>query len=398
MSARNALIITSLLSLVACQGAEAPTAAVPVPVAPIQATPMPVAPMQAAPMQVAPKLQAVTVARGLEHPWGLAFLPDGRMLVSERPGRLRLVARDGAVSAPLKGVPAVFASGQGGLLDVVLHPAFATNQWVYLVYAEPDPQQANLAGTAVARGKLVGEQLLGVQVLFRQQPKVAGGNHFGARLAFAHDGRFFLAMGERFQRDRAQNPMEHLGKVVRLHDDGRVPADNPFVGRPGYQPELWSLGHRNVQGAAIHPQTGQLWTAEHGAQGGDEINTPKAGRNYGWPVITYGRNYGGGKIGEGMAKEGMEQPQYYWDPSIAPSGMAFYTGNRYPGWRGSLLVGALRGQHVARLSLDGERVVAEEKLLMDLGRRVRDVRQGPDGWVYLLTDAADGEVLRLELQ
>ncbi|MDN3575771.1 PQQ-dependent sugar dehydrogenase [Chitinimonas viridis] len=354
--------------------------------------------MQSAPLQAATKLQAVTVARGLEHPWGLAFLPDGRMLVSERPGRLRLVARDGAVSAPLKGVPAVFASGQGGLLDVVLHPAFATNQWVYLVYAEPDPQQASLAGTAVARGKLVGEQLQGVQVLFRQQPKVAGGNHFGARLAFALDGRFFLAMGERFQRDRAQHPMEHLGKVVRLHDDGRVPADNPFVGRPGYQPEIWSLGHRNVQGAAIHPQSGQLWTAEHGAQGGDEINTPKAGRNYGWPVITYGRNYGGGKIGEGTAKDGMEQPQHYWDPSIAPSGMAFYTGNRYPGWRGSLLVGALRGQHVARLSLDGERVVAEEKLLMELGRRVRDVRQGPDGWVYLLTDAADGEVLRLELQ
>ncbi|WP_308447507.1 PQQ-dependent sugar dehydrogenase [Chitinimonas viridis] len=388
MSASNSLIITSLLSLVACHGAETPTAAVPVPVAP----------MQSAPLQAATKLQAVTVARGLEHPWGLAFLPDGRMLVSERPGRLRLVARDGAVSAPLKGVPAVFASGQGGLLDVVLHPAFATNQWVYLVYAEPDPQQASLAGTAVARGKLVGEQLQGVQVLFRQQPKVAGGNHFGARLAFALDGRFFLAMGERFQRDRAQHPMEHLGKVVRLHDDGRVPADNPFVGRPGYQPEIWSLGHRNVQGAAIHPQSGQLWTAEHGAQGGDEINTPKAGRNYGWPVITYGRNYGGGKIGEGTAKDGMEQPQHYWDPSIAPSGMAFYTGNRYPGWRGSLLVGALRGQHVARLSLDGERVVAEEKLLMELGRRVRDVRQGPDGWVYLLTDAADGEVLRLELQ
>lgn len=393
MSARNSLIITSLLSLVACHGAEVPTAAVPV-----EAAPMRAAPVQGAPVQVAPKLQAVTVARGLEHPWGLAFLPDGRMLVSERPGRLRLVARDGAVSAPLKGVPAVFASGQGGLLDVVLHPAFATNQWVYLVYAESDPQQASLAGTAVARGKLVGEQLQGVQVLFRQQPKVAGGNHFGARLAFAPDGRFFLAMGERFQRDRAQNPMEHLGKVVRLQDDGRVPPDNPFVRKPGYQPEIWSLGHRNVQGAAIHPQSGQLWTAEHGAQGGDEINTPKAGRNYGWPVITYGRNYGGGKIGEGTAKDGMEQPRHYWDPSIAPSGMAFYTGNRYPGWRGSLLVGALRGQHVARLSLDGERVVAEEKLLTDLGRRVRDVRQGPDGWVYLLTDAADGEVLRLELQ
>ncbi|MFB3816296.1 MAG: PQQ-dependent sugar dehydrogenase [Candidatus Methylomirabilales bacterium] len=338
-------------------------------------------------------VRAVTVASGLDHPWGLAFLPDGRMLVTERPGRVRLVQRDGSLSPPLAGVPDVVARGQGGLLDVALDPGHAENRLVYLSYAESGDRGA---GTAVARGRLGQAGLEDVRVIFRQEPKVSGNNHFGSRLVFGRDGTLFVTLGERFLFDPAQDPSNHLGKIVRIQPDGGVPRDNPFAGRQGVKPEIWSLGHRNVQGAALHPETGALWIAEHGARGGDEINIVEAGRNYGWPVIGYGRHYSGQKIGEGTAKPGMEQPIHYWDPSIAPSGMAFYTADRFPEWRGSLFVGALAGKLLARLTLAGGRVAREERLLTRLGERLRDVRQGPDGLLYLLTDARDGRLLRLE--
>jgi aldose sugar dehydrogenase len=343
-------------------------------------------------------IRVVTVAGGLEHPWGLAFLPDGRMLVTERPGRLRIVAADGKLSAPVKGVPEVYAVGQGGLLDVVLDPKFADNRIIYWAYAEPD---GRVAGTAVARGRLVEDgggpaRLQDVQVIFRQQPKVSGPNHWGSRLVFAPDGTLFVTLGERFQRDRAQKLDEDLGKLVRIDADGSIPKDNPFVGRPDARPEIWSLGHRNVQAAALNPETKRLWTVEHGAQGGDEINIPEAGKNYGWPIITYGRDYSGEKIGEGTAKPGLEQPIYYWDPSIAPSGMAFYTAGRFPAWRGDLFVGSLKFALLVRLELDGTKITHEERLLADLSERIRDVRQGPDGLLYLLTDNPDGRILRIE--
>ena len=340
------------------------------------------------------RVRIVTVARGLEHPWGVAFLPDGRMLVTERPGRLRVVARDGSVSAPLAGVPAVFAQGQGGLLDVALDRDFAASRTVYLSYAEPD-ERGN-AGTAVARARLGAAGLEELRVIFRQIPKVRGGLHFGSRVVQARDGNLFVTLGERYQRDRAQDLGTHLGKVIRIKPDGGAPPDNPFVGRAGALPEIWSYGHRNVQGAALHPATGALWTAEHGAQGGDEINRPEAGRNYGWPVITYGRDYSGASIGEGTAKAGMEQPSHYWDPSIAPSGMTFYEGDAFPGWKGNLFIGSLKFQVLSRLELDGSKVVREERLLRGLNERIRDVRVGPDGLIYLLTDSPDGRVLRVE--
>jgi aldose sugar dehydrogenase len=341
-------------------------------------------------------LQPVVVARGLDRPWGLAFLPDGRMLVTEKVGRMRLVERDGRLGEPLAGVPEVVVSGQGGLLDVVLHPKFADNRLVYWSFSEPGDGGA---GTAVARGRLEGNRLADVQVIFRQQPKVNGGNHFGSRLVFARDGRLFVGLGDRFGRkDDAQDLSNHLGKVVRLEDDGRVPADNPVVGRAGARPEIWSYGHRNIQGAALHPATGALWTTEHGPQGGDELNVPAAGANHGWPVITHGRNYGiGTKIGEGTEREGIAAPLRVWQPiSIAPSGMAFITSERYTGWKGSLVIGALRGQKLVRLELDGQRVIKEEALLEGQGLRFRDVRQGLDGWLYALTDSGDGTILRLE--
>jgi glucose/arabinose dehydrogenase len=340
------------------------------------------------------RVRVVTVAEGLEHPWGMAFLPDGALLVTERSGQLRLV-RDGEVSDPIAGVPAVRDRGQGGLLDVALDPNFATTRLVYLSYSEAGGEGA---GTAVARGQLNGARLDNTQVIFRQQPKTGGGNHFGSRLVFARDGTLFVTLGERFNyRDEAQNPANHLGKIVRINPDGSVPPDNPFVGRgDGARPEIWSLGHRNVQGAALHPETGALWTDEHGPRGGDEINIPQAGKNYGWPVIGYGVHYSGAKIGVGTAKPGLEQPIYYWDPSIAPSGMAFYTGDRFPAWRGNLFVGALKYRLLVRLELNGTRVVAEERMLQDLDERIRNVRQGPDGLIYLLTDSDDGRILRLE--
>jgi glucose/arabinose dehydrogenase len=352
------------------------------------------APRSPTPKPVDGGLRVDTVVRGLSHPWGLAFLPDGRMLVTERPGRLRIVERDGRLSEPLAGVPRVFAQDQGGLLDVALDPRFADNRLVYLSYAEPGDGGTN--GTAVARGTLSDRGLDDVRVIYRQAPKVASSKHFGSRLVFARDGTLFVTQGERFsQADQAQDLSSLIGKIVRINADGSVPRDNPFVGRAGARPEIWSLGHRNVQGASLHPQTGQLWTAEHGARGGDELNHPEAGKNYGWPVISYGVHYSFRKIGEGTHKAGMEQPLYYWDPVIAPSGMTFYTGDRFSGWKGSVLIGSLRPGGLVRLTLDSDKVTREERYLGDLGERIRDVRQGPDGLLYLLTDANDGRILRV---
>jgi len=358
------------------------------------------------PAQANPRV--VVVAHGLVNPWGLAFLPDGRLLVTERPGRMRLVSPDGKLSPPLPGLPPVVAEGQGGLLDVVIDPTFASNRWVYWSYAEaadaPNPEGLN--GTAVARARLDGEpgaeRLADVQVIFRQLPKVASRLHFGSRLAFGNDGRLFITLGERYSRkDDAQTLDNHLGKVLRIEADGRVPADNPLVGRAGNpantKPEIWSWGHRNVQGAAIHPVTGELWTTEHGPQGGDELNLTLPGRNHGWPVITYGRNYvSGTKIGEGSERADVAAPVAHWVPlSIAPSGMAFLTSDRYPGWKGQLFIGSLRAEALIRIELDGRTVLHQERLLKTLNERIRDVRQGPDGYLYLLTDNPDGRVLRV---
>ncbi|MGL4729839.1 MAG: PQQ-dependent sugar dehydrogenase [Bosea sp. (in: a-proteobacteria)] len=338
------------------------------------------------------------VAKGLANPWGLAFLPDGRMLVTERPGTLRLVTMDGAISRPLGGVPQVSARNQGGLLDIRLDPDFARNRALYICFAEP---RAGGNGTSVARATLTAnaDALSDVRVIFRQEPTYQGGHHFGCRIVPDRTGALFITLGDRYNlRDEAQNPANHLGKIVRIRPDGAIPPDNPAPSgqRPEWKPEIWSIGHRNVQGAALHPETGQLWTAEHGARGGDEVNTPKKGLNYGWPVITYGIDYSGVKIGEGTAKAGMEQPVFYWDPSIAPSGAAFYTGDAFPAWKGSLFVGALAGQRLSRLTIRGEAVSGEEQLLMGLNKRIRDVRQGPDGLLYLVIDDPNGEVLRLK--
>jgi glucose/arabinose dehydrogenase len=342
---------------------------------------------------LAQTVRVETVAEGLEHPWGLAFLPDGRMLVTERPGRLTLVGPAGTTA--ISGTPEVAAGGQGGLLDVALDPNFTQNRLIYLSYAEAGDGGA---GTAVARGRL-SEDLKSFEqseVIFRQLPKVSGSAHFGSRLVFAPDGKLFITLGERFNyRDRAQTLDNHLGKVARINPDGSVPADNPFAGRDGARPEIWSYGHRNPQSAAINPDTGKLWVIEHGARGGDELNVPEAGKNYGWPVISYGVNYDGSKIGEGTAKEGMEQPLRYWVPSFAPSGMAFYSGDLFPAWKGDLFVGALAGQELVRIDLEKGEVRGDERLLTDLGERIRDVRQGPDGALYVLTDSPDGKVLKL---
>lgn len=337
-----------------------------------------------------------TVARGLDHPWGFAFLPDGRIIVTERSGGVRIVGRDGRLSAPLVGVPAVVARGQGGMLDVALDPAFAQNRTIYLSFSEPG--DGGTSGTSVARARLAqsGTALEDLKVIYRQEPKVSSGNHFGSRLVFGRDGTLFVTQGDRFSyRERAQQLSSGIGKVVRINTDGSIPKDNPFVGRGDARPEIWSYGHRNQQAAALHPETGQLWTVEHGAAGGDELNQPEADKNYGWPVITYGRDYSGRRIGEGVAKEGMEQPVYYWDPVIAPSGMIFYTGDKYPGWRGSILIGSMQPGALVRLTLNNGVVTNEERYLGDLRERIRDVQQGPDGYVYLITDSSEGRVLRV---
>ena len=339
------------------------------------------------------RLRVTVVAAGLEHPWGLAFLPDGGFLVTERDGALRRIGPDGRVSQPLKGVPAVAARGQGGLLDVALHPDFSRNGLVYLTYAEPgDGGQ----GAAAARGRFDGDGLSNVEVIFRMKRKTRTNHHFGSRLAFAPDGKLFVTTGDRGEGGRAQDLSDTAGKVLRLEADGAIPADNPFVKQSGAAPEIWSYGHRNLQGAAIHPKTGALWTHEHGARGGDEVNAPKPGRNYGWPVITHGVDYSGAKIGEGKAKPGMEQPLHFWDPSIAPSGLAFCRGEVFAAWRDDLLVGSLKFGVLARLRFDGERFMAEERLLDGLDQRIRDVRVGPDGLIYLLTDHSGGQLLRVQ--
>lgn len=344
----------------------------------------------------AQSLRMEPVATGLENPWAVAFLPDGRFLVTERPGRMRIVQPDGRVGPPLAGVPEVVARGQGGLLDVVLDSEFAGNRTLYFCYAEPGPASTN--STALARARLAadGSRLEDVKVLFSQKPKVASNLHFGCRVVESRDRKLFLALGERFQRmNDAQALDNHHGKLVRLNKDGSVPPDNPFAGRAGALPEIWSYGHRNPQGATLAPD-GVLWMHEHGPQGGDEINVPQPGRNYGWPVITYGENYGGGRIGEGLtSKAGMEQPLHHWTPSIAPSGMAFLTSDRYgPAFKGNLFVGSLKFAYLTRLEVAQGKVVREHKLL-EVGERVRDVRQGPDGLLYLLTDSAQGRLLRL---
>jgi glucose/arabinose dehydrogenase len=339
--------------------------------------------------------RVVTLVEGLQHPWSIAWLPDGRMLVTERPGRLRIVSKDFKLDPkPVEGLPRVAAVGQGGLFDVVLHPRHAENGWIYLAYNGPGGPGH---GTELMRAKLDGHRLTEQQTLFRMEPKSGSGQHFGGRIVFDRAGYVYLTLGDRGEKDRAQRMDDHAGSVIRLHDDGRVPADNPFVKQAGAKPEKFTLGNRNMQGAALHPKTGELWTHEHGPQGGDEINVMRAGRNYGWPVITYGVNYGiGTKIGVGTHKEGMEQPLYQWTPSIAPSGMAFYEGDRFPNWRGNLFIGALRAEILVRLELEGEKVVREERLIPGAVGRIRDVRVGPDGYIYLLTDDRNGVLARLE--
>jgi glucose/arabinose dehydrogenase len=352
------------------------------------------APKSPTPAPVNGVIRAETVAKGLEHPWALEFMPDRRIVVTERAGRVRIVDRDGRLSKPLDGVPRVAARGQGGLLDVAVDPRFTENRLVYLSYAEPG--EGTTAGTAVARGRLADDRLEKVQLIYRQQPKVEGPNHFGSRLVFDRDGTLFVTQGDRFAyRDRAQDLSSGLGKIIRINPDGSVPKNNPFVGRSAARPEIWSYGHRNIQSAAVHPQTGQLWTVEHGARGGDELNHPEPGKNYGWPVITYGIDYSGAKIGEGTTKEGMEQPVYYWDPVIAPSGMVFYTADAFPDWKGSLLIGSLTPGLLVRLTLKDGRVVREERYFGDLKERIRDVQQGPDGLIYLVTDHREGRILRV---
>ncbi len=340
------------------------------------------------------KFQVVTMAQGLSHPWGMAFMPDGRLLVTERDGRLRFVAKDGKLSEPLKNLPKVYASGQGGLLDVALDPQFAQNQTIYLSYAE---EVDGNAGTAVAKATLKGDTLDNVQVIFRQQPKVKGPNHWGSRLVFMSYGALFVTLGERFEyRDKAQDLSTHMGKVVRIQTDGSPLPDNPFMNQQGALPEIWSYGHRNVQGAVLHPETGALWTAEHGPQGGDEINITEAGKNYGWPLASYGSHYSGEDIPDEHMARGFTEPVHHWTPSVSPSGMLFYTGKAFPAWQGNLFVGALSGECLIRLEVKDNKVVKEERLLTDLGERIRDVAQGPDGLIYLITDSDNGRVLRLE--
>ncbi len=335
---------------------------------------------------------------GLEHPWAIAWLPTGEALITEREGRLRKISRDfSQISEPIAGLPTIAVSGQGGLFDVAVHPEYEKNGWIYLSFAEADKDRSSSIGTALIRARLKGDRLVDIERLFSMQPKSRGGRHFGGRIVFDRKGFVYLTLGDRGDEERAQAPNDHAGAVIRLHDDGRVPKDNPFVGKSGQLPEVFSRGNRNIQGAAFHPVTGELWTHEHGPQGGDEINIIRSGRNYGWPTITYGVNYvTGTRIGEGTQKAGMEQPVHVWVPSIAPSGMAFYSGKAFPKWQGSLLLGALRSQTLVRLELKGDRVVAEERLLVGELGRVRDVRVGPDGLVYLLTDSSDGKLWRLE--
>ncbi|MHC8333333.1 PQQ-dependent sugar dehydrogenase [Pseudomonas sp. LB3P25] len=347
-------------------------------------------------------LEVTPITTGLEHPWALAFLPDRQgMLVTERPGNLRVVSADGKLSAPLSGVPKVWAKGQGGLLDVVLSPDFKQDRTVYLSYAEGGGE-GDKAGTAVGRGRLSDDltALKDFKVIFRQEPKLSVGNHFGSRLVFDRDGYLFITLGENNDRPTAQDLDKLQGKVVRIYPDGKVPDDNPFVGQAGVRPEIWSYGHRNPQGAALNPWTGTLWENEHGPQGGDEINIIERGKNYGWPMATHGINYSGQPIPEakGKSAEGTIAPHHVWEKSPGLSGMAFYDADRFKAWQHNVFIGALVSQELIRLQFDGDRVVHEERLLGELNKRIRDVRQGPDGYLYVLTDEYDGVLYKIGLK
>lgn len=337
------------------------------------------------------KIKVDVLTNKLDTPWGMAFLPDGSMLITERGGTIRRF-QNGELTKPLKGVPKVATKGQGGLLDVTIDPDFETNNYVYLSFSEPGKKGA---GTAVARGQLNGQTFENMTVIYRQNNKTRSGLHFGSRLVFAKDGTLFVTHGDRGKGKRAQDPFDHAGSLVRINKDGSIPLDNPFADGEKALPEIWSIGHRNMQGATTHPKTGDLWTVEHGARGGDEINKPQAAKNYGWPVISYGRHYSGLKIGEGTTKQGLEQPRYFWDPSIAPSGLAFYQGEAFEKWNGDLFVGSLKFQMLTRLKMQGDKIINEERLLAGEYGRIRDVRSGPDGAIYLLTDDEEGMLLKL---
>ncbi len=341
--------------------------------------------------------EVVELVTGLEHPWALAILPDGTMLVTERPGRLRRIGVDGVVSAPLPGLPKIFVDGQAGLLDVVLSPDFAKDRRVYVSFAEPS-LRGNKTGTAVARGRLEGDALHDVEVIYRQEPKLSSGTHVGSRLVFDDAGHLFVTQGDNRVDEAVQQLDKLQGKLVRIWPDGSIPDDNPFVKREGARPEIWSYGHRNMQGAALHPVTRKVWTSEHGPMGGDEVNIPEAGRNYGWPVITHGRDYSGSPVkgAVGKSAEGMEPPHHVWEVSPALSGMLFYSGKAFPEWKGNLFVGALAKSALIRLELDGDRIVHEERLLTDRAERIRDVREGPDGAIYVLVDEENGKLLRIQ--
>lgn len=401
-------VTTSLLALAAACGANGQTSAPAPSGAPVETRPAN-APDQApafegqtrAPgVRTAATLAHTVIAAGLVHPWALAALPDGRWLVTERPGRLRIISAEGEIGAPITGLPPVDARGQGGLLDVILSPTFAQDRMIYWSYSEP---REGGNATSVVRAVLSpdGGSVGNLQVIFRALPIYDGDKHFGSSLAFAPDGKLFVTLGDRSDapmRIQAQQLDSHMGKVVRINADGSVPQDNPFVGEAGALPEIWSLGHRNVQGIAIHKGTGAVWTIEHGTRGGDELNLAEAGKNYGWPIIAYGIEYRGAPINEGItARDGLEQPNYYWDPVIAPGGQTFYSGAMFPGWEGNLLVAGLGSRHIARLVLDGDRVVGEERLLTDLRERVRDVAVAADGAVWAVTDEEDGKLVRLAL-
>jgi glucose/arabinose dehydrogenase len=343
----------------------------------------------------------VPVATGLESPWGLAFLPGGKMLVTEKPGRLRVVGPDGTLSAPVTGLPAVDARGQGGLLGLALDPNFATNRLIYWSFSEPGAEGVN--NTATARGRFVDDatapRVENVQVIFHQAPSLRSTAHYGGRLVFGRDGTLFITVGDRSVtegRMQAQKMDSLIGKLVRVNSDGSIPKDNPFVGKDGVRPEIWSSGHRNVQAATLHPTTGELWEVEHGTRGGDEVNVARKGKDYGWPTIAYGVEYRGGPITGGIQQhDGMEQPRYYWDPNIAPSGMTFYTGSAFPAWKGSLFIGGLGGTALVRLTVEGDKIVGEERLLRENKERIRDVVQGPDGALYVLTDNRAGRLFKL---
>ncbi len=340
-------------------------------------------------------VRVTPVAKGLVNPWSLAFLPNGDMLVTEKPGRLRIVRGGTLDPNPVPGTPDVFANGQGGLLEVALHPQFATNQFVYLTYSKAGTEP-NTGTTALARGRFDGKALVDVKDLLVTDNYNTGGIHFGSKLAFGRDGLLYMSVGERNDRNRAQNTNSHGGKILRLKDDGTVPPDNPFVGKAGYKPEIYTYGHRNVQGLAVHPETGVLWATEHGPQGGDELNVIEAGKNYGWPVITFGREYSGEVISPQPAKEGLEQPYMFWAPSPGLSGMAFYTGDKFPGWKGQVFLGALAGLGVYRVGFNQRGLAGRELMLTSLRQRIRDLREGPDGFLYVAVDANPGGVLKIE--